>query len=67
MKIAIDGPCSLLIGVMKDVTGSFLRGGVHGLTLLGLISAFVCAFFLYIPTARVLPAAPTRAAELLGE
>ena len=35
--------------------GSF-SGGLYGLALLGLISAFVCAFFLHIPTARVLPA-----------
>jgi ACS family tartrate transporter-like MFS transporter len=49
------------VGVMKDVTGSF-SGGLYGLALLGLISAIVCAFFLHIPTARVLPAAPARAA-----
>ena len=50
---------------MKDATGSF-SGGLYGLALLGLISAFVCAFFLHIPTARVLPAAPARVAELPG-
>jgi len=54
------------VGVMKDATGSF-SGGLYGLALLGLISAFVCAFFLHIPTARVLPAAPARVAELPGE
>ena len=53
------------VGVMKDATGSF-SGGLYGLALLGLISAFVCAFFLHIPTARVLPAAPARVAELPG-
>ena len=31
------------VGVMKDATGSF-SGGLYGLALLGLISAFVCAF-----------------------
>ena len=36
------------VGVMKDATGSF-SGGLYGLALLGLISAFVCAFFLHIP------------------
>ena len=54
------------VGVMKDATGSF-SGGLYGLALLGLISAVVCAFFLHIPTARVLPAAPARAAELAGD
>jgi ACS family tartrate transporter-like MFS transporter len=54
------------VGVMKDATGSF-SGGLYGLALLGLISAFVCAFFLHIPTARVLPAAPARVAELPGD
>jgi hypothetical protein len=38
----------------------------HGLALLGLISALVCAFFLHIPTARALPAAPSRVAEPAG-
>ena len=33
---------------MKDWTGSF-AGGLYGLALFGLISAFVCAFFLHIP------------------
>ena len=50
---------------MKDATGSF-SGGLYGLALLGLISAFVCAFFLHIPTARILPAAPARAAPSAG-
>jgi ACS family tartrate transporter-like MFS transporter len=54
------------VGVMKDVTGSF-SGGLYGLALLGLISAFVCAFFLNIRTAKVLPAAPARAAQSAGE
>ena len=54
------------VGVMKDATGSF-SGGLYGLALLGLISAFVCAFFLHIPTARVLPAAPARAAPSAGD
>jgi ACS family tartrate transporter-like MFS transporter len=54
------------VGVMKDVTGSF-SGGLYGLALLGLISAIVCAFFLHIPTARVLPSAPARAATSAGE
>jgi MFS transporter, ACS family, tartrate transporter len=54
------------VGVIKDATGSF-SGGLYGLALLGLISAIVCAFFLHIPTARVLPAAPARVAELPGE
>ena len=54
------------VGVMKDATGSF-SGGLYGLALLGLISAFVCAFFLHIPTARVLPAAPARVAPSAGD
>jgi MFS transporter, ACS family, tartrate transporter len=53
------------VGVMKDATGSF-SGGLYGLALLGLISAIVCAFFLHIPTARALPAAPSRVAESAG-
>jgi ACS family tartrate transporter-like MFS transporter len=54
------------VGVMKDVTGDF-SGGLYGLALLGLISALVCAFFLHIPTARALPAAPSRVAESAGD
>ena len=54
------------VGVMKDATGSF-SGGLYGLALLGLISAIVCAFFLHIPTARVLSAAPARAAPSAGD
>jgi len=54
------------VGVIKDATGSF-SGGLYGLALLGLISAIVCAFFLHIPTARLLPAAPARVAESPGE
>lgn len=42
------------VGV-KDLTGSF-AGGLYGLALTGLISAFVCAFFLHIPD-RTSPAA----------
>jgi ACS family tartrate transporter-like MFS transporter len=53
------------VGVMKDATGSF-SGGLYGLALLGLISAIVCAFFLHIPTARVLPAARSRVVESAG-
>ena len=54
------------VGVIKDATGSF-SGGLYGLALLGLISALVCAFFLHIPTARVLPAAPARVAPSAGD
>ena len=54
------------VGVVKDATGSF-SGGLYGLALLGLISALVCAFFLHIPTARVLPAAPARVAPSAGD
>jgi MFS family permease len=35
-------------GVMKDLTGSY-AGGLYGLALFGLISAFISAFFLHIP------------------
>jgi MFS transporter, ACS family, tartrate transporter len=45
---------------MKDLTGSY-AGGLYGLALFGLVSAFVCAFFLNIPD----PAAPVRAPEAL--
>ncbi len=54
------------VGVMKDLTGSF-AGGLYGLALLGLIAAFVCAFFLHIPTAKVLPAALVRTVESPGD
>jgi ACS family tartrate transporter-like MFS transporter len=54
------------VGVMKDLTGDF-AGGLYGLALLGLIAAFVCAFFLHIPTAGVLPAAPARTVEAPGD
>ena len=37
---------------MKDLTGSY-AGGLYGLALFGLVSAFVCAFFLHIPDAPV--------------
>jgi ACS family tartrate transporter-like MFS transporter len=33
---------------MQDLTGSY-AGGLYGLALFGLISAFVSAFFLHIP------------------
>ena len=36
------------VGLMKDLTGSY-AGGLYGLALFGLISAFVSAFFLHIP------------------
>jgi MFS transporter, ACS family, tartrate transporter len=46
------------VGVMKDATGSY-SGGLYGLALLGLIAAFVCAFFLHIPN-------PTRSVGTLA-
>ena len=39
---------SWYVGVMKDLTGSY-AGGLYGLALFGLISAFISAFFLHIP------------------
>ena len=36
------------VGLMKDLTGSY-AGGLYGLALFGLISAFISAFFLHIP------------------
>jgi ACS family tartrate transporter-like MFS transporter len=36
------------VGLMKDWTASY-SGGLYGLALTALISAFVCAFFLHIP------------------
>jgi ACS family tartrate transporter-like MFS transporter len=39
---------SWYVGFMKDLTGSY-AGGLYGLALFGLVSAFVCAFFLHIP------------------
>jgi ACS family tartrate transporter-like MFS transporter len=51
---------SWYVGFMKDLTGSY-AGGLYGLALFGLVSAFVCAFFLNIPD----PAAPVRAPEAL--
>jgi ACS family tartrate transporter-like MFS transporter len=36
------------VGLMKDWTASF-AGGLYGLALTALVSAFVCAFFLHIP------------------
>ena len=46
------------VGLMKDWTGSF-AGGLYGLALFGLISAFVCAFFLHIPNRALSAALPT--------
>src|ERR1700731_4818726 len=46
------------VGLMKDWTGSF-AGGLYGLALFGLISAFVCAFFLHIPNRMLSAAMPT--------
>src|SRR6201998_1692779 len=40
------------VGLMQDLTGSY-AGGLYGLALFGLISAFVSAFFLHIPTPAV--------------
>jgi ACS family tartrate transporter-like MFS transporter len=51
---------SWYVGFMKDLTGSY-AGGLYGLALFGVVSAFVCAFFLHIPD----PAASTRAPEAL--
>src|SRR5580692_4588325 len=36
------------VGLMQDLTGSY-AGGLYGLALFGLISAFISAFFLRIP------------------
>jgi ACS family tartrate transporter-like MFS transporter len=38
---------SWYVGFMKDLTGSY-AGGLYGLALFGVVSAFVCAFFLQI-------------------
>src|SRR6516164_4294844 len=43
------------VGLMKDWTASY-SGGLYGLALTALLSAFVCAFFLHIPD-RTSPAA----------
>jgi ACS family tartrate transporter-like MFS transporter len=51
---------SWYVGFTKDLTGSY-AGGLYGLALFGVVSAFVCAFFLHIPD----PAASTRAPEAL--
>jgi len=51
---------SWYVGFMKDLTGSY-AGGLYGLALFGVVSAFVCAFFLHIPD----PTASTRAPEAL--
>jgi ACS family tartrate transporter-like MFS transporter len=39
---------SWYVGFMKDLTGSY-AGGLYGLALFGVVSAFVCEFFLHIP------------------
>jgi ACS family tartrate transporter-like MFS transporter len=51
---------SWYVGFMKDLTGSY-AGGLYGLALFGVVSAFVCAFFLHIPD----PTASARAPEAL--
>ena len=48
------------VGFMKDLTDSY-AGGLYGLALFGVVSAFVCAFFLQIPDA----AGSARTAEAL--
>jgi len=55
---------SWYVGFMKDLTGSY-AGGLYGLALFGLVSAFVCAFFLHIPDPTVAARSPEalRAAE----
>ena len=51
---------SWYVGFMKDLTGSY-AGGLYGLALFGLVSAFVCAFFLHIPD----PALSVRGSEAM--
>jgi ACS family tartrate transporter-like MFS transporter len=55
---------SWYVGFMKDLTNSY-SGGLYGLALFGLVSAFVCAFFLHIPDPTVSSRRPEalRAAE----
>ena len=55
---------SWYVGFMKDLTDSY-SGGLYGLALFGLVSAFVCAFFLHIPDPTVSARRPEalRAAE----
>jgi MFS transporter, ACS family, tartrate transporter len=55
---------SWYVGFMKDLTDSY-SGGLYGLALFGLVSAFVCAFFLHIPDPTVSSRRPEalRAAE----
>jgi MFS transporter, ACS family, tartrate transporter len=53
---------SWYVGVMKDLTGSY-AGGLYGLALFGLISAFISAFFLHIPN----PAASARASAAIAD
>jgi len=50
------------VGLMKDWTASY-SGGLYGLALTALLSAFVCAFFLHIPNrtaAEAMVAVPAR-------
>jgi hypothetical protein len=51
---------SWYVGFIKDLTGSY-AGGLYGLALFGVVSAFVCAFFLHIPD----PAVSVRTSEAL--
>jgi ACS family tartrate transporter-like MFS transporter len=53
---------SWYVGVMKALTGSY-AGGLYGLALFGLISAFISAFFLHIPN----PAASARASAAIAD
>jgi MFS transporter, ACS family, tartrate transporter len=55
---------SWYVGFMKDLTDSY-AGGLYGLALFGLVSAFVCAFFIHIPDPSRVARAPEalRAAE----
>jgi len=55
---------SWYVGFMKDLTGSY-AGGLYGLALFGLISAFISAFFLHIsdPTASIRAPEALRAAQ----
>jgi len=48
------------IAAIGFLTGSY-AGGLYGLALFGLVSAFVCAFFLHIPD----PTTFERASEVL--
>ena len=44
-------------GLMKDWTASY-SGGLYGLALTAIVSAFVCAFFLHIPNRTAPEAMP---------